>query len=142
MDIQLSNCYQLMVDGKQLPFSIDYTRTMFLYKGTKILVKIANDTPLETFQDPTYKTYTFVAQYPEYSNILTIEGSSRYCLTSEAFADLRQMQGFTYDGFCEFYIKFNMETEEGNKAFGLVNEIIKQMRMAERKIEIEKDFVK
>ena len=52
------------------------------------------------------------------------------------------MQGFTYDGFCEFYIKFNMETEEGNKAFGLVNEIIKQMRMAERKIEIEKDFVK
>lgn len=142
MDIQLSNSYQLMVDGKQLPFSIDYTRTMFLYKGTKILVKIANDTPLGTFQDPTYKTYTFVAQYPEYSNILTIEGSSRYCLTSEAFADLRQMHGFTYDGFCEFYIKFNMETEEGNKAFGLVNEIIKQMRMAERKIEIEKDFVK
>lgn len=142
MDIQLSNCYQLMVDGKQLPFSIDYNRTMFLYKGTKICVRIDNDTPLETFQDPTYKTYTFVAQYPEYSNILTIEGSSRYCLTSEAFADVRQMMGFTYDRFCEFHIKFNIETKEGNKAFGLVNEVIKQMRIAERKIEIDKDFVK
>ena len=141
MDIQLSNCYQLMVDGKQLPFSIDYTRTMFLYKGNKILVKIDNNTSLETFQDPTYKTYTFVAQYPEYSNILTIEGTSRYCITSEAFEDLRIMQGFSYDTICEFYIKFNMETEEGNKAFGLVNEVIKQMKMIERKNEIDKDFV-
>lgn len=141
MDIQLSNNCQLMLDGKQLPFSIDYTRTMFLYKGNKILVKIDNGIPLETFQDPTYKTYTFVAQYPEYSNILTIEGTSRYCITSEAFEDLRIMHGFSYDTICEFYIKFNMETEEGNKAFGLVNEVIKQMKMTERKNEIDKDFV-
>ena len=139
MNIQLSNNCQLMVDGKQLPFSIDYTKSMFLYKGNKILVKIDNGIPLETFQDPTYKTYTFVAQYPEYSNILTIEGTSRYCITSEAFTDLKIMHGFSYN--TEFYIKFNMETEEGNKAFGLVNEVIKQMKMTERKNEINKDFV-
>lgn len=142
MDIQLSNSYQLMVDGKQLPFSIDYTRTLFLYKGNKILVKIANDITLETFQDPTNATFKYVAQYPEYSNILTIEGTSRYCVTSEAFEDLRLMHGFSYDTICEFYLKFNMETEEGNKAFGLVNEVIKQMIIAERKMEIDKDFVK
>ena len=51
------------------------------------------------------------------------------------------MHGFSYDTVCEFYIKFNMETEEGNKAFGLVNEVIKQMRIEERKMEIDKDFV-
>lgn len=34
-----------------------------------------------------------------------------------------------------------METEEGNIAFGLVNEVIKQIRIEERKMEINKDFV-
>ena len=56
------------------------------------------------------------------------------------FNDLRMMLGFSYSDLSQFVIIFNMETEEGNKAFGVVNKVIKELKIQLKIQELEKDF--
>ena len=78
----------------------------------------------------------------EYSNIFKIEGATRMNLSNlELIDDMRAMHGFTYSDIAQFVIVFNMETEEGNKAFGVVNKVIKELKIQLKIQEIDKDFI-
>ena len=58
----------------------------------------------------------------------------------EFFNDMRAMHGFTFNDLSQFVIIFNMETEEGNKAFGVVNKVIKELKIQLKLKELEWDF--
>ena len=81
------------------------------------------------------------ADLPEYSNIFQIVGATRINMSSmEVFNDIRAMHGFTFNDLSQFVIIFNMETEEGNKAFGVVNKVIKELKIQLKLQELEWDF--
>ena len=141
MDITLTSDSKLMVDGKILPFTFDFMMGFYVSGGTQTYVKLDSTVNVNSTLDPTYQTYLLEADLPEYSNIFQIVGATRMNMsTMESFNDLRAMHGFTFNDISQFVIIFNMETEEGNKAFGVVNKVIKELKIQLKIQEIEKDF--
>ena len=93
--------------------------------------------------EPSNQTYLLEADLPEYSNIFKIVGATRMNISNmELFKDMCAMHGFTFNDLSQFVIIFNMETEEGNKAFGVVNKVIKELKIQLKIQEIKKDFKK
>jgi hypothetical protein len=141
MDITLTSDAKLMVDGKILPFTFDFMMGFYVSGGTQTYVKLDSTVSVNTTLDPTYQTYLLEADLPEYSNIFKIVGATRMNMsTMESFNDLRAMHGFTFNDLSQFVIIFNMETEEGNKAFGVVNKVIKEIKIQLKLKELEWDF--
>ena len=141
MDITLTSDSKLMVDGKILPFTFDFMMGFYVSGGTQTYVKLDSTVNVNSTLDPTYQTYLLEADLPEYSNIFQIVGATRMNMsTMESFNDLRAMHGFTFNDISQFVIIFNMETEEGNKAFGVVNKVIKELKIQLKIQELEKDF--
>jgi len=141
MDITLTSDYKLMVDGKILPFTFDFMMGFYVSGGTQTYVKLDSTVNVNSTLDPTYQTYLLEADLPEYSNIFKIVGATRMNMsTMESFNDLRAMHGFTFNDISQFVIIFNMETEEGNKAFGVVNKVIKEIKIQLKLKELEWDF--
>ena len=96
---------------------------------------------VEKTLDPTNNTYLLEASLPEYSNIFQIVSATRMNMSNlELLEDMRMMHGFSYSDLSQYVIIFNMETEEGNKAFGVVNKVIKELKIQLKIQEIEKDF--
>ena len=142
MDISLTSDYQLMVDGKILPFTFDFMMGFYLGGGTQTYVKLDSTVNITPTLDPVNHTYLLEAYLPEYSNIFKIVGATRMNLSNlELIYDMRAMHGFTYNDVAQFVIVFNMETEEGNKAFGVVNKVIKELKIQLKIQEIDKDFI-
>ena len=142
MDISLTSDYQLMVDGKILPFTFDFMMGFYLGGGTQTYVKLDSTVNITPTLDPVNHTYLLEAYLPEYSNIFKIVGATRMNLSNlELIDDMRAMHGFTYNDVAQFVIVFNMETEEGNKAFGVVNKVIKELKIQLKIQEIDKDFI-
>lgn len=141
MDITLTSDAKLMVDGKILPFTFDFMLGFYVSGGTQTYVKLDSTVSVKSTLDPTYQTYLLEADLPEYSNIFQIVGATRMNMsTMESFNDLRAMHGFTFNDLSQFVIIFNMETEEGNKAFGVVNKVIKEIKIQLKLKELEWDF--
>ena len=142
MDISLTSDYQLMVDGKILPFTFDFMMGFYLSGGTQTYVKLDSTVGVNPTLDPVNHTYLLEAYLPEYSNIFKIVGATRMNMSNmELIDDMRAMHGFTYNDIAQFVIVFNMETEEGNKAFGVVNKVIKELKIQLKIQEIEGDFI-
>jgi hypothetical protein len=141
MDITLTSDAKLMVDGKILPFTFDFMMGFYVSGGTQTYVKLDSTVSVKPELDPTYQTYLLEADLPEYSNIFKIVGATRMNMsTMESFNDLRMIHGFSYNDISQFVIIFNMETEEGNKAFGVVNKVIKEIKIQLKLKELEWDF--
>lgn len=141
MDITLTNDSKLMVDGKILPFTFDFMMGFYVSGGTQTYVRLDSTVSVNSTLDPTNQTYLLEADLPEYSNIFQIVGATRMNMSSmELFNDMRAMHGFTFNDLSQFVIIFNMETEEGNKAFGVVNKVIKEIKIQLKIKELEKDF--
>ena len=141
MDITLTSDSKLMVDGKILPFTFDFMMGFYVSGGTQTYVKLDSTVSVNSTLDPTNQTYLLEADLPEYSNIFQIVGATRMNMsTMESFNDLRAMHGFTFNDLSQFVIIFNMETEEGNKAFGVVNKVIKELKIQLKLKELEWDF--
>lgn len=141
MDITLTSDAKLMVDGKILPFTFDFMMGFYVSGGTQTYVRLDSTVSVNSTLDPTNQTYLLEADLPEYSNIFQIVGATRMNMSSmEVFNDMRAMHGFTFNDLSQFVIIFNMETEEGNKAFGVVNKVIKEIKIQLNIKELEKDF--
>lgn len=141
MDITLTSDSKLMVDGKILPFTFDFMMGFYVSGGTQTYVKLDSTVNVNSTLDQTYQTYLLEADLPEYSNIFKIVGATRMNMSNmELFNDMRAMHGFTFNDLSQFVIIFNMETEEGNKAFGVVNKVIKELKIQLKIQELEKDF--
>lgn len=141
MDITLTSDAKLMVDGKILPFTFDFMMGFYVSGGTQTYVKLDSTVSVNSTLDPTNQTYLLEADLPEYSNIFQIVGATRMNMsTMESFNDLRAMHGFTFNDLAQFVIIFNMETEEGNKAFDVVNKVIKELKIQLKLQELEWDF--
>ena len=141
MDITLTSDAKLMVDGKILPFTFCFMMGFYVSGGTQTYVKLDSTVSVNSTLDPINQTYLLEADLPEYSNIFQIVGATRINMsTMESFNDLRAMHGFTFNDLAQFVIIFNMETEEGNKAFGVVNKVIKELKIQLKIQELEKDF--
>lgn len=141
MDITLTSDSKLMVDGKILPFTFDFMMGFYVSGGTQTYVRLDSTVSVNSTLDPTNQTYLLEADLPEYSNIFQIVGATRMNMSSmEVFIDMRAMHGFTFNDLSQFVIIFNMETEEGNKAFGVVNKVIKELKIQLKIKELEKDF--
>ena len=131
-----------MVDGKILPFTFDFMMGFYLGGGTQTYVKLDSSVSVKPTLDPVNHTYLLEAYSPEYSNIFKIVGATRMNMSNmELIDDMRAMHGFTYNDVAQFVIVFNMETEEGNKAFGVVNKVIKELKIQLKIQEIDKDFI-
>lgn len=142
MDISVTSDNKLMVDGKILPFTFDFMMGFYLSGGTQTYVKLDYTVNVKPTLDPVNHTYLLEAYLPEYSNIFKIVGSTRINMSNmELFNDMRIMRGFTYNNIAQFVIVFNMETVEGNKAFGIVNKVIKELKIQLKIKEIEGDFI-
>lgn len=142
MDITLTSDNKLMVDGKILPFTFDFMKGFYASGGTQTYVKLDSTVNVKPTLDPVNHTYLLEAYLPEYSNIFKIVGSTRINMSNmELFNDMRIMRGFTYNNIAQFVIVFNMETVEGNKAFGIVNKVIKELKIQLKIKEIEGDFI-
>ena len=142
MDISITNDAQLKVDGKILPFTFDFMMGFYLGGGTQTYVKLDSTVSVTPTLDPVNHTYLLEAYLPEYSNIFKIVGATRMNLSNlELIDDMRAMHGFTYNDVAQFVIVFNMETVEGNKAFGVVNKVIKELKIQLKIQEIEGDFI-
>lgn len=142
MDISITSDAQLKVDGKILPFTFDFMMGFYLGGGTQTYVKLDSSVSVKPTLDPVNHTYLLEAYLPEYSNIFKIEGATRMNMSNlELIDDMRAMYGFTYNDVAQFVIVFNMETEEGNKAFGVVNKVIKEIKIQLKIQEIEGDFI-
>ena len=141
MDITLTSDSKLMVDGKILPFTFDFMMGFYVSGGTQTYVKLDSTVSVNSTLDPTNQTYLLEADLPEYSNIFQIVGATRMNMSKmEVFNDMRAMHGFTFNDLSQFVIIFNMETEEGNKAFGVVNKVIKELKIQLKLKELEWDF--
>lgn len=139
IDVSLTKDAKLKINGEVLPFMIDFT--MSLYDTSKIYVKVDKEVEIEANEDLTNHTWVLEAKLPQYSNIFNIRGASRYNFSNlELFQDMRVMHGFTYNDVTQFAINFNMETEEGNQAFGVVNETLKQIKLNIKLDNIQQDF--
>ena len=142
MDISLTSDAKLMVDGKILPFTFDFMMGFYLGGGTQTYVKLDSSVNVKPTLDPVNHTYLLEAYLPEYSNIFKIVGATRMNMSNmELIDDMRAMHGFSYSDIAQFVIIFNMETEEGNKAFGVVNKVIKELKIQLKIQEIEGDFI-
>ena len=142
MDISLTSDNQLMVDGKILPFTFDFMSGFYLSGGTLTYVKLDSTVNVNPILDQTNHTFLLTAKLPEYSNLFKIVAATRMNLSNlEVMDDLRAMHGFSYSDIAQFVIIFNMETEEGNKAFGVVNKVIKELKIQLKIQEIEGDFI-
>ena len=141
MDISITSDNKLMVDGKILPFTFDFMMGFYVSGGTQTYVKLDSTVSVNSTLDPTNQTYLLEADLPEYSNIFQIVGATRMNMSSmEVFNNMRAMHGFTFNDLSQFVIIFNMETEEGNKAFGIVNKVIKEIKIQLKLQELEWDF--
>lgn len=141
MDITLTSDSKLMVDGKILPFTFDFMMGFYASGGTQTYVRLDNTVTIEKTLDPTNNTYLLEASLPEYSNIFKIVSATRMNMSNlEMLEDLRMMHGFSYSDLSQYVIIFNMETEEGNKAFGVVNKVIKELKIQLKLQELEWDF--
>ena len=142
MDISITSDAQLMVDGKILPFTFDFMMGFYMNGGTQTYVKLDSTVNIKPTLDPVNHTYLLEAYLPKYSNIFKIVGATRMNMSNmELIDDMRAMHGFTYNDVAQFVIVFNMETEEGNKAFGVVNKVIKELKIQLKIKEIEGDFI-
>ena len=142
MDIILTSDSKLMVDGKILPFTFDFMMGFYASGGTQTYVQLDSTVTIEKTLDPTNQTYLLEASLPEYSNIFKIVSATRMNMSNlEMLEDLRMMHGFSYSDLSQYVIIFNMETEEGNKAFGVVNKVIKELKIQLKIQEIEGDFI-
>ena len=141
MDITLTSDNKLMVDGKILPFTFDFMMGFYASGGTQTYVRLDSTVSVNSTLDPSNQTYLLEANLPEYSNIFQIVGATRMNMSSmEVFNDMRAMHGFTFNDLSQFVIIFNMETEEGNKAFGIVNKVIKELKIQLKLQELDWDF--
>ena len=139
IDVSLTEDAKLKVNGEVLPFIFDFT--MILYDPSKIYVKLDKNVEIDANEDLTNHTWVLEAKLPQYSNIFNITGASRYNFSNmELFQDMRLMHGFTYNDVAQFAINFNMETEEGNQAFGVVNETLRQIKLNMKLDNIKHDF--
>ena len=142
MDISLTDDAKLMVDGKILPFTFDFMMGFYLGGGTQTYVKLDSNVRVNPTLDPVQQTYLLEADLPKYSNIFKIVGATRMNMSNmETINDMCAMHGFTFNDVAQFVIVFNMETEEGNKAFGVVNKVIKELKIQLKIQEIEGDFI-
>lgn len=141
MDITVTSDCKLMVDGKILPFTFDFMLGFYASGGTQTYVKLDSTVSVKPELDPTNQTYLLEANLPEYSNIFKIVGATRMNMSKfELLEDMRMMHGFSYNDLSQFVIIFNMETVEGNQAFGAVNKIIKELKIQLKLQELEWDF--
>ncbi len=141
MDITLTSDAKLMVDGKILPFTFDFMMGFYVSGGTQTYVKLDSTVTIEKTLDPTNNTYLLEASLPEYSNIFQIVSATRMNMSNiEMLEDMRRMHGFSYSDLSQYVIIFNMETEEGNKAFDVVNKVIKELKIQLKIQELELDF--
>lgn len=142
MDITLTSDAKLMVDGKILPFTFDFMMGFYASGGTQTYVRLDSTVTVGKTLDPTNNTYLLEASLPEYSNIFQIVSATRMNMSNlELLEDMRMMHGFSYSDLSQYVIIFNMETEEGNKAFGVVNKVIKELKIQLKLQEIDKDFI-
>lgn len=142
MDITLTSDAKLMVDGKILPFTFDFMMGFYASGGTQTYVRLDSTVTVEKTLDPTNNTYLLEASLPKYSNIFQIVSATRMNMSNlELLEDMRMMHGFSYSDLSQYVIIFNMETEEGNKAFGVVNKVIKELKIQLKIQEIEGDFI-
>ena len=141
MDITVTSDCKLMVDGKILPFTFDFMMGFYASGGTQTYVKLDNTVSVIPKQDPSNQTFLLEANLPEYSNIFQIVGATRMNMNKfEMLEDMRMMHGFSYSDLSQFVIIFNMETVEGNQAFGVVNKLIKELKIQLKLQELEWDF--
>ena len=141
MDITVTSDCKLMVDGKILPFTFDFMMGFYASGGTQTYVKLDNTVSVIPKQDPSNQTFLLEANLPEYSNIFQIVGATRMNMNKfEMLEDMRMMHGFSYSDLSQFVIIFNMETVEGNQAFGVVNKLIKELKIHLKLQELEWDF--
>ena len=139
IDFSLTEDAKLKINGEVLPFIFDFS--MILYGPSKIYVKLDKEVVVEANEDLTYHTWTLEAKLPQYSNIFNITGESRFNFSNmELFQDMRVMHGFTYNDVAQFVINFNMETEEGKQAFGVVNETLRQLKLNMKLDNMKHDF--
>ena len=141
MYITVTSDCKLMVDGKILPFTFDFMMGFYASGGTQTYVKLDNTVSIKKELDPIYQTYLLEADLPEYSNIFKIVGATRMNMSNiELLNDMCAMHGFSFNELSQFVIIFNMETVEGNQAFGVVNKIIKELKIQLKIQELEWDF--
>lgn len=141
MDITVTSDCKLMVDGKILPFTFDFMMGFYASGGTQTYVKLDSSVSVKPTLDSTNQTYLLEANLPEYSNIFQIVGATRMNMNHfEVMEDMRMMHGFSYSDLSQFVIIFNMETVEGNQAFGVVNKLIKELKIHLKLQELEWDF--
>ena len=141
MYITLTSDAKLMVDGKILPFTFDFMMGFYASGGTQTYVRLDSTVTVEKTLDPTNNTYLLEASLPEYSNIFQIVSATRMNMSNlELLEDMRMIHGFSYSDLSQYVIIFNMETEEGNKAFGVVNKVIKELKIQLKLQELEWDF--
>ena len=141
MDITVTSDCRLMVDGKILPFTFDFMMGFYASGGTQTYVKLDSTVSVIPKQDPSNQTFLLEANLPEYSNIFQIVGATRMNMNKfELLEDMRMMHGFSYSDLSQFVILFNMETVEGNQAFGAVNKLIKELKIQLKLQELEWDF--
>lgn len=139
IDFSLTEDAKLKINGEVLPFIFDFS--MILYDPSKIYVKLDEEVVVEANEDLTYHTWTLEAKLPQYSNIFNITGVSGFNFSNmELFQDMRATHGFTYNHVAQFVINFNMETEEGKQAFGVVNETIRQLKLNMKLDNMKHDF--
>ncbi|MBO7526284.1 MAG: hypothetical protein J6T74_00125, partial [Clostridia bacterium] len=132
---------KLMVDGKILPFTFDFMMGFYASGGTQTYVRLDSTVTVEKTLDPTNNTYLLEVDLPEYSNIFQIVSATRMNMSNlELLEDMRMIHGFSYSDLSQYVIIFNMETEEGNKAFGVVNKVIKELKIQLKLQELEWDF--
>lgn len=141
MDITLTSDAKLRVDGKILPFTFDFMMGFYVSGGTQTYVRLDSSVSVNSTLDPANQTYLLEADLPEYSNIFKIVSATRMNMNNmEMLKDMCSMHGFSFNDLSQYVIIFNMETEEGNKAFGEVNKVIKALKIQLKLKEIDKDF--
>jgi hypothetical protein len=136
----VTNDNKLIKDDIVLPFKFDFDNTIN-FDYSEIYVKLEDNVNVLAKEDSVYHTWSLEVILPMYSDIFSIIGATTFNLSNfELFQDMKYMHGFNYNDIAQFIIKFNFETEEGNKAFGVVNDVIRKLKMKMKLDHIKEDF--
>lgn len=132
----------LYIDNKLIPIKFDMSLFLngILYVTELPESFIMTTTELNADGTPYIKCNSS-PKLMEYSNIFKLNIDLVVPLSLGLVEDIKMVHGFNITDYIQGTLEFNLNTEEGRYAYGLVEKTIKDLRVQLRLNDIEKDFI-
>lgn len=132
----------LYIDNKLIPIKFDMSLIingiLYVTELPESFIKISSEM---NANGNVYLKCDISPELMEYSNIFKLNIESLSPISFKLYQDMKMLHGLNDTNFIRGTLEFNLNTEEGNYAYGVFQKYRKKLFVQLRHNDIEKDFI-